>query len=192
MNIATSGMPENPERIWDRRLEKHVLRLMPGELFVSRDDEILTMVLGSCISACIRDVTNGIGGMNHFMLPTPEMGASLDSTSAARYGTHAMQYLIEGITKLGGRPENFEIKIFGGGQIVDGISDVGARNIDFVRRYLADASLEITAEDLGLTFPRKVNYFVRSGKVMVKKLRALHSRSVVAEEQRYCQEIRNG
>lgn len=174
-----------PDRIWDRRLEKHVLRLMPGALYVSSEDEILTTVLGSCVSACIRDVTNGVGGMNHFMLPSPEAGATVNSESAGRYGTHAMKLLVDSIVEKGGRPENFEIKIFGGGHITEGGIDVGAQNIDFIRRYLQEASLEIVAEDLGLAFPRKVNYFVRSGRVMVKKLRALHTRSIAAEEQRY-------
>lgn len=174
-----------PDRIWDRRLEQHVLRLVPGGLYVSGEDEILTTVLGSCVSACIRDVKNSIGGMNHFMLPNAEAGASLDPESAGRYGGHAMKLLIDGIVAQGGRPENFEIKIFGGGQITEGAIDVGAQNIDFIRRYLQEATLDIAAEDLGLAFPRKINYFVRSGRVMVKKLRALHSRSIAAEEQRY-------
>ena len=174
-----------PDRIWDRRLEQHVLRLVPGGLYVSAEDEILTTVLGSCVSACIRDVKNGIGGMNHFMLPDAEAGVSLDSESAGRYGSYAMKLLIDGIVARGGRPENFEIKIFGGGHITEGAIDVGAQNTEFIRHYLEEASLEVAAEDMGLTFPRKINYFVRSGRVMVKKLRALHSRSIAVEEQRY-------
>jgi chemotaxis protein CheD len=181
-----------PDRIWDRRLEQHVLRLMPGGLYVSGEDEILTTVLGSCVSACIRDVTNGIGGMNHFMLPRPDAGAALDSSSAGRYGTHAMKLLVDGIVERGGRPENFEIKIFGGGQITQGAIDVGAQNIEFIRRYLEEASLDVAAEDMGLAFPRKINYFVGSGRVMVKKLRALHSRSIAAEEQRYRGQAQDG
>ena len=181
-----------PDRIWDRKLEQHVLRLIPGGLYVSAEDEILTTVLGSCVSACIRDVKNGVGGMNHFMLPSPEVGAALDPESAGRYGTHAMKLLVDGIVAQGGRPDNFEIKIFGGGQITEGAIDVGAQNIEFIRRYLEDASLDVTAEDLGLAFPRKINFFVRSGRVMVKKLRALHSRSVAAEEQRYRGEAKGG
>lgn len=177
------------DRLWDRSLEREVVRLMPGDFFVSRDEEVLTTVLGSCVSACIRDTETGVGGMNHFMLPDAETGATLDRASAGRYGTHAMKFLIDGILSLGGNTDNLEVKIFGGGRIVEGMSDVGERNIDFVRRYLHDAGLEIAAEDLGLRFPRKINYFAQSGRVMVKKLRAIHSRAILAEERQYRQGI---
>ena len=91
--------------------------------------------------------------------------------------------------RLGGRRENLEVKLFGGGRIVEGMSDVGRRNIDFVHDYLSGSGIVVAAEDLGLAFPRKINYFVPSGRVMVKKLRALHSRSVLADEQSYQKSI---
>lgn len=176
-------------RIFDRSLERDVVRLLPGEFFVSGEEAVLTTVLGSCVSACIRDPDSGIGGMNHFMLPNAESDGAQDKESAGRYGAHAMEFLIEGILRLGGRRENLEVKLFGGGRIVEGMSDVGRRNIDFVHDYLSGSGIVVAAEDLGLAFPRKINYFVPSGRVMVKKLRALHSRSVLADEQSYQKSI---
>ena len=176
-------------RIFDRALERDVVRLLPGEFFVSGEEAVLTTVLGSCVSACIRDPDSGIGGMNHFMLPNAESDGAQDKESAGRYGAHAMEFLIEGILRLGGRRENLEVKLFGGGRIVEGMSDVGRRNIDFVHDYLSGSGIVVAAEDLGLAFPRKINYFVPSGRVMVKKLRALHSRSVLADEQSYQKSI---
>lgn len=176
-------------RIFDRSLERDVVRLLPGEFFVSGEEAVLTTVLGSCVSACIRDPDSGIGGMNHFMLPNAESDGAQDKESAGRYGAHAMEFVIEGILRLGGRRENLEVKLFGGGRIVEGMSDVGRRNIDFVHDYLSGSGIAVAAEDLGLAFPRKINYFVPSGRVMVKKLRALHSRSVLADEQSYQKSI---
>lgn len=189
MAAASIGTRDDLDRIYDRVLEKEVVRLMPGEYFVSREAEVITTVLGSCVSACIRDKRRGIGGMNHFMLPDADMGASLDRVTAGRYGSHAMQFLIDGIVNLGGNVKDLEVKIFGGGRIVEGMSDVGERNIQFIRQFLEDAGIPIRAEDLGSAFPRKVNYFIESGRVMVKKLRAIHSRSILADEQDYCQKI---
>jgi chemotaxis protein CheD len=186
---STVSTRPSMSRIHDRSLECDVVRLLPGEFFVSGEEEVLTTVLGSCVSACIRDPASGIGGMNHFMLPNTEIDGTQDKESAGRYGTHAMEFLIEGILKLGGRRDNLEVKLFGGGKIVEGMSDVGKRNIDFVHAYLADSGITVAAEDLGLAFPRKINYFVPSGRVMVKKLRALHSRSVLADEQSYQKSI---
>ncbi|MFL6605253.1 MAG: hypothetical protein ACJ8R9_28515, partial [Steroidobacteraceae bacterium] len=57
------------QRIWDRHNDRWAARILPGEYFVTRSDEIITTVLGSCISACVRDPGLRIGGMNHFMLP---------------------------------------------------------------------------------------------------------------------------
>lgn len=189
MTSTSISARDEIDRLWDRSLERGVVRLMPGDFFVSRDEEVLTTVLGSCVSACIRDTESGVGGMNHFMLPDSEISGTIDKALAGRYGTHAMRFLIDGILRLGGNADNFEVKIFGGGRIVEGMSDVGERNIDFVRRYLHDAGLAIDAEDLGLQFPRKINYFVKTGRVMVKKLRAIHSRSILAEEQQFRQGI---
>jgi chemotaxis protein CheD len=186
LNIGTR---DDLDRIFDRNLETEVVRIMPGEYFVSKESEVITTVLGSCVSACIRDTRQGIGGMNHFMLPDADMGGNTDPAAAGRYGTHAMQFLLDAILKLGGNVDNLEVKLFGGGKIVEGMSDVGERNIEFVRGYLANAGISVHAEDLGLTFPRKINYFVDSGRVMVKKLRALHNRSVVATEKDYFQGI---
>jgi len=185
----TVGTRPDMGRIFDRSLERDVVRLLPGEFFVSGEEAVLTTVLGSCVSACIRDPDSGIGGMNHFMLPNKEGGGAQDKESAGRYGAHAMEFLIEGILRLGGQRDNLEAKLFGGGKIVEGMSDVGQRNIEFVHDYLSDMGVVIAAEDLGLAFPRKINYFVPSGRVMVKKLRALHSRSVLADEQSYQKSI---
>jgi len=185
MTQSTLSTRPTMDKIYDRSLERDVVRLLPGDFFVSGEEAVLTTVLGSCVSACIRDIHSGIGGMNHFMLPNAESGGMKDQETAGRYGAHAMEFLIEGILQLGGSRDNLEVKLFGGGKIVEGMSDVGKSNIEFVHEYLTDAGISIAAEDLGLAFPRKVNYFVPTGRVMVKKLRALHSRSVLADEQSY-------
>lgn len=185
MNSAVLKAASDLEQIWDRQLETNVFRLLPGDCYVSREAEVMTTVLGSCVSACVRDTELGCGGMNHFMLPSLPRGAPAEQSSLGRYGQHAMEGLIEGILHLGGREDRLEVKVFGGGNIVQGMSDVGEQNIQFVQRYLNDCGLRAVAQDLGLAHPRKIIYFVDTGKVMVKRLRALHSRAIVAEERKY-------
>lgn len=185
MTSAVLKAGSDLEQIWDRQLETNVLRLLPGDCYVSGEAEVLTTVLGSCVSACVRDTELGCGGMNHFMLPSLHGGAPADPLSLGRYGEHAMTCLIEGILQLGGRKDRLEVKVFGGGNIVEGMSDVGEQNIQFVERYLNDFGLSAIAQDLGLAHPRKIIYFLDTGRVMVKRLRALHSRAIVAEEKKY-------
>ena len=137
----------------------------------------MTTVLGSCVSACVRDSRLKIGGMNHFMLPldgsqgTSAWGATV--SAATRYGNVAMERLINDILKLGGRREDLEIKLVGGGRVLaEMTTDIGARNIAFVREYVKDEGFKVLGEDLGDVFARKVVYFPESGRIRVRKLNA--------------------
>nr|WP_255558464.1 chemoreceptor glutamine deamidase CheD [Zhongshania aquimaris] len=171
------------QRHWDGTHSVYAARVLPGQYYVSdSEDEMITTVLGSCISACIRERVLKLGGMNHFMLPE---GDSKMDGMAARYGAYAMEHLINDILKVGGRRENLEVKIFGGGRMMRGLSDVGGKNIAFVRAFLELEGIAIVAEDVGLEFSRKINYFPTTGRVLVKRLRSLHANMVIHEEEVY-------
>jgi chemotaxis protein CheD len=173
---------------FDTQFQLRIFKLLPGEWFVSRRHEILTTVLGSCIAACIRDPKAGIGGMNHFMLPTNNRDSGGWGTMAStenRYGSYAMESLINGILKLGGERSRLEVKIFGGAAVIKGMSDVGGRNIEFVRNFLHTEGLRIVAENVGADTPRRVNYFPRTGEVMIKRLRSLSGQSIAIREKDY-------
>ncbi len=173
---------------WDSVHGVYAARVLPGQYYVTdANDEMISTVLGSCIAACIRDKVIKVGGLNHFMLPEGEGG--MDGV-AARYGTYAMEHLINDILKQGGRRENLEIKIFGGGKIMKGISDIGQKNIRFIRQFLTTEGLLVEAEDLGEEFSRKVNYFPTTGRVLVKRLRSLHMESVASEEAAYSRNLK--
>ena len=184
---------ENIKRAWNSSYESVAARLLPGEYFVTMHDEAVYTTLGSCISACIRDRVTGIGGMNHFMLPLSSDSSSswkaADNSASTRYGNFAMEHLINDILKNGGKRQNLEAKIFGGGRIIANMTDVGLRNIAFARDYLETEGLKITSEDVGDNFPRMVVYFPASGKVKVKRLRSLHNNTIVEMETKYLSTI---
>ena len=94
----------------DRRFPYEIASILPGELFVSKEPMIVYTVLGSCISACIRDPVVGVGGMNHFMLPDSTRDKDNPASMAARYGAFAMEVLINTLMKMGGRRSHFEAK----------------------------------------------------------------------------------
>jgi chemotaxis protein CheD len=174
-------------RAWDAELGVPVAKLLPGEYYVTRHDEAIFTVLGSCVSACVRERKLGIGGMNHFMLPLDKSGgtgawAENIATSATRYGNIAMEHLINDIMQLGGQRSNLEFKVIGGGKVLDIDLDVGARNAQFVRDYLKTEGFLITAEDLGDSFARKLFYSPATGKVRVKRLVSTVNRLVFARE----------
>ena len=153
---------------------------------------MLVTVLGSCVAACIRDPQFGIGGMNHFMLPESVHEADSPLSSSARYGTYAMEILINQLIKLGARRNKLEAKVFGGGNVLRGftVNNVGDRNAAFVLEFLKMEKIPVLAQDLIDVYPRKVYFFPQSGKVMVKKLRAQHNTTIVKRENDYSQRLR--
>ncbi|QCW82150.1 chemoreceptor glutamine deamidase CheD [Methylotuvimicrobium buryatense] len=183
-------------RYWDRENDIIAAKLLPGEYYVTNENEMITTVLGSCIAACIRDSVLGIGGMNHFMLPetsteqAKNAGYSLLG-SATRYGNYAMEHLINTILASGGKRKNLEVKVFGGGKIIPSLSDVGLRNIGFVLDYIDTEALNLLAQDLGDIYPRKVNFYPKTGKVRMKKIKNLHNDTIALRENNYRSQIKN-
>jgi chemotaxis protein CheD len=169
----------------DRVHDIDAVKVLPGEFYATACDMLLVTVLGSCVSACIRDPQLGIGGMNHFMLPDADAGGP--AGNAARYGAYAMEVLINELIKLGAVRSRLEAKVFGGGQIIANMkfTDIGKRNAAFVRTFLRDEGIRVAAEDLGDTCPRKVYFFPASGRVLVKRLRDLHNNTIVERETTY-------
>jgi chemotaxis protein CheD len=172
---------------FDRSHNIDAAKVLPGEYYVTGKDMVLVTVLGSCVAACIRDHQSGIGGMNHFMLPDSCADEASPLSTSARYGTYAMEILINHITKLGARRANLEAKVFGGGNVLPGmtVANVGERNAEFVLRFLETEKIRIAARDLVDIYPRKVYYFPRTGKVLVKKLRNIHNDTIFAREKDY-------
>lgn len=189
--LALPGF-EHIKRGWNDTYEAYAARLMPGEYYVTLHDEGIYTTLGSCISACIRDRVIGIGGMNHFMLPASGEMSGWKSEHLSvinRYGNFAMEHLINDILKNGGKRQNLEVKVFGGGRIIANMTDVGMRNINFVRDYIETEGLQIVSEDVGDVYPRMVVYFPATGKVRVKRLRSVHNNIIIEEEFRYLNTI---
>lgn len=172
-------------RYFDRKFDAEAVKVLPGEYFVTATNVLMVTVLGSCVSACIRDREKGIGGMNHFMLADSADAGTV--SSSARYGTYAMEILINHLMKLGARKSNMEAKVFGGGRVMATLtsSQVGERNATFVHEFLKTEGISIVAEDLLDVYPRKVYFFPQNGKVMVKKLVRLHNDTLIRREKEY-------
>lgn len=170
---------------YDRVHDTNAVKILPGEYFVTAGDEALVTVLGSCVSACIRDADTGLGGMNHFMLPD-EGGRELVSASA-RYGNYAMEVLINHLLKLGARRTRLEAKVFGGGAVLESLSGskVGIRNAEFVLDYLRTEQIPVLAKDLLDACPRKIYFFPKTGRVLVKRLHRVHNDTLFVREVDY-------
>lgn len=173
-------------RFFDATTSTWMVKVFPGEFFVtSKTDEVLVTVLGSCVSACIRDPRNGIGGMNHFMLPHSHAGNWAGDLQSTRFGNFAMEKLINELMKSGCSRDSLEIKVFGGGNVTDSQNCVGTDNSEFILRYLEAEGLRCIAQDLGGQLPRRIHYNPATGKVIRRLLGSGESGSVVREETEY-------
>ncbi len=185
---------EHINHYWDGVNNMPAAKILPGEFYVTRANEIITTVLGSCVSVCIHDLSAGIGGMNHFMLPLSKSGgwegAEDPISEENRYGNFAMEHLINKMLKHGATRENLEVKVFGGAQIMSTYSHIGEKNIKFIHLYIANEGLRLAGEDLGGVLARKVVYFPASGKVRVKKLKQLNNDTIVQREHKYIADIK--
>ncbi|MFZ2294705.1 MAG: chemoreceptor glutamine deamidase CheD [Polaromonas sp.] len=171
--ISVDAEQRASRHYFDREFGVQAVKLLPGEYYVTSEDIVLTTVLGSCVSACVRDSTAGIGGMNHFMLPDDADPTSRDAAAAMRYGAYAMEVLLKELFKGGAKRERLEAKVFGGGAVLANMTmlNIGERNADFVLRYLQLERVRMTAQDLRGKLPRRINYFPLTGRVTVRKLR---------------------
>ena len=165
----------------DHHFHYDAVKVLPGEYFVSSDDLMVMTVLGSCIAACIWDSRVRAGGMNQFMLPEGDA-----AEGGGRYGSYAMELLINHLLKFGARRESMQAKVFGGAQVMAGFTsmNVGERNTKFVLDYLALERIPVVSQDVLDIHPRKVCFFPASGKALVKRLAHAHPETLAVEERK--------
>jgi chemotaxis protein CheD len=177
---------------YDRTFDCDAAKILPGEYYYTGKNMLIVTVLGSCVSACIRDRVTGLGGMNHFMLPDGGGDAGSPVSASMRYGSFAMEVLINDLLKAGARREHLEAKVFGGGAVLRGFTamNVGERNAAFVMQFLKTERIPVLAEDLNDVHPRKVYFFPKTGKVLVKKLMQTQNDTVAKRELDYAKRLK--
>lgn len=177
-------------RFFDSTADAWVVKVFPGEFYVTgKSDEVIVTVLGSCVSACIRDPLLGIGGMNHFMLPQSHSGRWGADAEPTRFGNFAMEKLINELIKAGATRERMEIKVFGGGNVTDSTQAIGTQNSDFVLRYLEAEGLGYTAKDLGGDHPRRIHYYPKTGRVIRRLLVTSEFATIARDESDYANRL---
>ena len=183
---AGTGEDSGERGFYDPITASWTIKVLPGKFYITkRADEVIVTVLGSCVSACIRDVQTGIGGMNHFMLASDAAGHWGGDQQSMRYGNFAMEKLINELIKAGCPRERMEEKVFGGGNVTDTKNQIGTQNAEFVLRYLEDEGLPCSAHDLGGPYPRRIQYFPSTGRVVRKLLTGGDRDLIVREESEY-------
>ncbi len=182
INAAKGG------RFFDNSSQSWLVKVFPGEFHVTaRPDETLVTILGSCVAACIRDPVTKLGGMNHFMLPQGHSSGWGNDPQSTRYGNFAMEKLINELIKGGCSRDRMEIKVFGGGNVIDSISNrpVGTQNAEFVLHFLEAEGLRCAVQDLGGQYPRRIHYSPATGRVVRRLLGTGDTHVITREETEY-------
>jgi chemotaxis protein CheD len=176
-----------PIQYFDREFQVDAIKILPGQYHAARGAGAITTVLGSCVSTCLWDPAERIGGMNHFMLPGDTASAGSPWAASARFGVYAMEVLINEMLRLGADRRRMVAKVFGGAQLLAGFGrlDVGAKNSEFVLEFLRVEGIRVLAQDLLDVCPRKVHFFIDSGKVQVKRLSLTPNETVQKREREY-------
>jgi len=175
------GAPRSPGEAsffyWDANFKNDAVKVLPSEFFVSDQDMLIVTTLGSCIAACLWDRERRIGGMNHFMLPDGD-------GDSGRYGSYAMELLINQLLKRGASRATLEAKVFGGGAVIPSMTsiNVGERNTLFVLEYLRTERIPVVSKDVLDVCARKVCLLPASGKVLVKRLAPSNPAALAAQE----------
>jgi chemotaxis protein CheD len=175
---AAPRKPGEASFFWyEPQFGSEAVKVLPGEYFVDSEDLLIMTTLGSCIAACLWDRNARVGGMNHFLLPE-------GSGDSARYGSYAMELLINEMMKRGASRLSLEAKVFGGGQVMAGMDslNVGERNTRFVLEYLKTERIPVVSKDVLDIHPRKVCFLPASGKAMVKRLAPTQNAALLAQE----------
>ncbi len=184
-------MDDGFSRYYDHNMEMTVVKIFSGDCYVTNQEgEVLITVLGSCVAACIRDPITKIGGMNHFLLPGDYISGGYLQDSAL-FGAYAMEQLINGLIKLGADKNRLEVKLFGGGNVINNSTLMGDKNAEFAKDFIENENLIISSQDLGGSYPRRIHYYPDSGKVMMRVLRRKEDMQVTEKEKQYLSRLRS-
>ena len=155
--------------------------LKPGDIYSSSEPVAIKTVLGSCVSVCIHDPVNKVGGCNHYLLPRP----TGEENSPLHYGEIAVPRLIEMVTTEGGNRNYFCAQIVGGSFLPQSnTSTVGEQNIAVARAILKEYAIPIVCEDVGDNFGRVIKYYTHSNKLHIRKVDAPNEEDISPDSRR--------
>jgi len=176
------------------KFQLELVTIYPGEFHATSQERIIYTLLGSCIAVVLYDPVKKIGGMNHFMLPDTINKERFYLSKSGKYGMYAMELLINELIKMGGVKKNFQAKVFGGGSVLGSVgghvSKVPENNIKFALAFLEEEKIPIIASNVGGSEARKVYFFTKESRILLKKISKSQSAPIASDESAYFNKIR--
>ncbi len=145
--------------------------VQPGEVVVTSGQSLIHTVLGSCVSVCLWDKENGLGGMNHIALPI----CREDNSASARFANVATYVLYDMMLEAGSQKHKMHARVFGGANGLMSKSgapvlSVGSRNVAITYRILKKINIPVVGKDVGGNAGRKLEFDLSDGKIQMRFL----------------------
>ncbi|QXT41182.1 chemotaxis protein CheD [Gymnodinialimonas ceratoperidinii] len=145
--------------------DPRVVHVLQGQVVATAaPSQILTTILGSCISACMRDPVLRLGGMNHFLLP----GDDPRKSNSIRYGARSMEELINALLRKGAARDRLEVWLFGGADLLRMGTGVGEANCAFATAFVETEGFSLRGTDLGGSRGRRVRFCPYTGEISIR------------------------
>jgi len=182
---------------FNSKFQRHVYIIHPGEYYATKEDVIISTVLGSCVAVVLYDTVNKFGGMNHFMLSVNFDTKSTNSyyiSNSGKYGMYAMELLINDMLKKGAKKSQLIAKVFGGGTVLrmdkSYSNKIPQTNIDFAFTFLETEGIPIKTYDVGGDNARKVFLFPKTARILLKRIERTYAAPIQKEEKEYLEKIK--
>ena len=142
--------------------------LNPGGFCFAAEGTRIRTLLGSCISITLWHPQRRIGGMCHYMNPSRSQPVGPHDLDG-RYADEAMQLFGNALDRTGTRPQEYEVKMFGGGtqfstaggSALDVCRDSVTAGLHLLDRY----GYTLSARHLGGAGFRRVDLDLATGQV---------------------------
>jgi chemotaxis protein CheD len=152
--------------------------LRPGELLITQEPQWIITLLGSCVAVTMFSARCRVAAICHAMLPRhrERERPAASHSQRFRYLSHAIPAMVEPFARLHLPPEEVEVKVFGGGNVIDLGGDppedhlIGSTNIAMARELLAAARFRIKAQSVGGSRGCKILFNTHTGEVLHKFL----------------------
>lgn len=169
----------------DKALGVEVVEIRAGEYYATNGDEVISTLLGSCVAVCIFDPDHAAGGMNHFMLPAPCEKRPLFASEVGRYAMFAIERLVNEVLKRGAERNSLRAKVFGGASVLNSVAsavEIAEQNVLVAFEYLRSEGIPIVSSDTGGREGRRIFFFPKTGRVLLKRVGGHDRRRVALQE----------
>ncbi|MDB6063693.1 MAG: chemotaxis protein CheD [Verrucomicrobiaceae bacterium] len=161
--------------------------LQPGEIYFGDEQTRIRTVLGSCVAITLWHPQQKIGGMCHYML-AKRRSAQTEELDG-KYADEALQLLLREIAVAGGNAREYEVKLFGGGNMFMHVPLPAKRGINVAddnviagRELLNRHGFAVTAEHLGGHGHRQIVFEIHTGDVWLRKHQIQKNNAVLGAE----------